>query len=146
MKTERSAELGVGKKAVWEIMNDPSRLPDWFEDVADFKALEGDGRSVGDKYRLKYTKYHKPLGLQIKVLEVEPQTLFVQRFTGLLAPFTLACSLSGSGRKSTIDAVVDVKLSLLQKPLMPVVHHYVDQLTGNLTESFKAYVESGGAR
>jgi uncharacterized protein YndB with AHSA1/START domain len=143
MKTERSVEIGRGRKAVWELMNDPSKLPEWFDDVDDFQALEGDGRSEGDKYRLKYMKYHRPLGLQIRVLEVEPQELFVQRFTGLLAPFTLAVVLGGTARKTTIEAVVDVKLSLLQKPFIPLVHGYVNQLTEDLTDSFKAYIEEG---
>lgn len=144
MKAERSVEIGRGKKAVWEVMASPALLPEWFDDVADFDPVEGDGTEVGDKYRLKYTKYKHPLGLQIRVLEVEQQEVFVQRFTGLLAPFTLAVSLSGAGRKSTIDAVVEVKLSLLQMPLTPLVHRYVDQLTGDLTDNFKRYVEAGG--
>lgn len=144
MKAERSVKIGRGRKAVWDVMADPSRLPVWFEDVADFQPLEGDGCAEGDKYRLKYTKYRRPLGLQIRVLEVEKQELFVQRFTGLLAPFTLAVALGGGGRRTTIDAVVDVKLSLLQKPLIPIVHGYVAQLTGSLTDSFKSYLEGDG--
>ncbi len=146
MKTERSVEIGRGKKSVWDVMAQPELLPEWFDDVADFEALEGDGSAPGDKYRLKYMKYKHPLGLQIRVLEAERQALFVQRFTGLLAPFTLGVSLDGTTRKSTIHAVVDVKLSLLQKPLTPLVHRYVDQLTVDLTDSFKDYIEDGGSK
>jgi hypothetical protein len=141
MKAERSVEIGRGRKAVWDVLGDPSLLPVWFDDLADFVPLEGDGRDVGDLYRINYTRFRKPIGLKVAVLEAETQAALVQRFTGLPASFTIACSLSGTQRRTTLDAIVEVKLSLVQRAFTPIVSGYIDNLAVGLSEGFKTYVE-----
>lgn len=144
MRAERSVEIGRGRKAVWDVLGEPSLLPVWFDDLEDFVPVEGDGRDEGDVYRIHYTRFRKPIGLKVAVVEVDPQAVFAQRFSGLPAPFTVACTLSGTQRKTTLDAVVEVKLSLVQRVLTPVISGYIDDLAVSLADGFKSYVEGSG--
>lgn len=142
MKAERSVEIGRGRKAVWDVLGDPSLLPVWFDDIDGFVAIEGDGTEVGDVYGIKYMRFRKPIGLKVTVLESEAENSLLQRFTGLPAAFTIACDLSGTARQTTLDAIVDVKLSLVQKAFTPLVHGYIDRLAVDLSEGFKKHLES----
>lgn len=141
MKANRTVEIGRGRKPVWDVLRDPSLLPIWFEGIEDFRAIEGDGSAVGDVYRINYTRFRKPVGLKVAVIETVERELLVQRFSGLPASFTIACALNGSARRTTLDALVEVKLSLVQRALTPIVSGYVDQLAVGLADGFKTYLE-----
>lgn len=142
MKAERKVEISRGRKAVWEVLADPSLLPVWFADIDEFTAVEGDGSAAGDVYKINYTHFRRPIGLNVTVLETESESVLLQRFTGLPASFTIACVLGGNARKTTLDAVVDVKLSLVQRAFTPLVHGYIDRLAVELSEGFKSHVEA----
>lgn len=142
MKAERQVEIARGRKAVWGVLGDPSNLPVWFGDIDEFTAIEGDGTAVGDVYRINYTRFRRPVGLKVTVLEAEAENALLQRFTGLPASFTIALELSGTARKTVLDAEVDVKLSLVQKAFTPLVHGYIDRLAVDLIDGFKNYIEA----
>lgn len=143
MRAERTVEIGRGRKRVWSVLADPSLLPVWFDELEDYVPIEGDGGAIGDIYRISYTRFRKPIGLKVEVLEAAVEDTLVQKFTGLPAAFTISCSLSGTQKKTTLDAFVEVKLSLLQKAFTPIVSGYIDHLAVGLADGFKAYLEEG---
>lgn len=142
MKAERIVEISRGRTAVWEVLGNPSLLPVWFDDIENFRALEGDGTAIGDIYKITYTRFRRPIGLKVTVLEAEVGNSLLQHFTGLPAAFTIACSLGGTARKTTLDAEVDVKLSFVQRAFTPIVHGYIDRLAVDLSEGFKNHLEA----
>jgi uncharacterized protein YndB with AHSA1/START domain len=48
---ERSRTLSTSPEEVWAVLGDVTRMPEWSEDLAGIDLLEGDGRSVGSKFR-----------------------------------------------------------------------------------------------
>jgi uncharacterized protein YndB with AHSA1/START domain len=48
---ERSRPIGASPSRVWELVGDVTRMPEWSEDLAAVELLEGDGRSVGSRFR-----------------------------------------------------------------------------------------------
>lgn len=142
MKAERSVEIARDLDDVWALLSDPSLMPKWFDDVGSFKAIEGDGTEEGDKYMIKYTRLAKPIDLRVKLISIEAPRLHVQRFEGLPAPFTVACQLAEAKEIVTLDAVVEVKLSLVQRALTPVIQGYVNQIADGLATGFQGHLET----
>jgi len=48
---ERSAEIAAPIDAVWAVVGDVSRMPEWSEELESIEILDGDGRSAGSRFR-----------------------------------------------------------------------------------------------
>jgi uncharacterized protein YndB with AHSA1/START domain len=48
---ERSRTVSTSPEEVWAVLGDVTRMPEWSEDLASVDLLEGDGRSVGSRFR-----------------------------------------------------------------------------------------------
>ena len=128
--------------AVWEVLKDPSLMPEWFGKLENFKAIKGDGSKKGDRYSVEYARDSGPLVLSVEVLKVDAPHGHVHRFEGFQVPFTITSEISKDGDASTWTATIDVKLSLMQKALGPVIKNYLDGLAHDMGDGFKQYVES----
>lgn len=142
MKIERSVDVARGADDVWAVLRDPALMPDWFEKLDNFVALAGDGMNPGDRYSIEYVRDSGPVGLEVEVIEVEEPDGHVHRFEGLPVAFTIASELIEIDDGSTTwTATIEVKLSLIQRALGPVIKGYLDDLAGDMAEGFKSYVE-----
>ncbi|HUQ40522.1 MAG TPA: SRPBCC family protein [Acidimicrobiales bacterium] len=48
---ERSRQIAAPADAVWAVVGDVTRMPEWSEELASVDVLEGDGRSPGSRFR-----------------------------------------------------------------------------------------------
>lgn len=142
MKLERSIEIARERDAVWAVLGDPSLMPEWFPKLANFASTDGDGSAAGDSYTIDYVRESGPIELSVTVLEVDPPNGHVHRFEGLPVAFTISSALSGGDGQTTWTGTVEVKLSLVQRALGPVIKGYLDDLVGDLAGGFKSYVEA----
>lgn len=128
--------------AVWDVLKDPSLMPEWFEKLENFKAIKGDGTKKGDRYSVEYTRDSGPLELTVEVQNVDAPHGHVHRFEGFQVPFTISSDITEDGETSIWTATIEVKLSLMQKALGPVIKNYLDGLAREMGDGFKQYVES----
>ena len=73
MRLERVMEIDAPPRRVWEVLSDAERWPEWTPTVTRVERLEGDGTSVGSRFRI-----HQPkLPVAVYVLTaVEPGRQF----------------------------------------------------------------------
>jgi uncharacterized protein YndB with AHSA1/START domain len=48
---ERTRDISSPPERVWAVVGDVARMPEWSEELASIDVLEGDGRSVGSRFR-----------------------------------------------------------------------------------------------
>ena len=48
---ERSMTMAASPARVWAVLGDVTRMPEWSEELASVELLDGDGRSVGSRFR-----------------------------------------------------------------------------------------------
>jgi uncharacterized protein YndB with AHSA1/START domain len=48
---ERSRDVASNPARVWAVIGDVTRMPEWSEELESVELLEGDGRSVGSRFR-----------------------------------------------------------------------------------------------
>lgn len=128
--------------AVWEVLKDPSLMPEWFEKLENFKAIKGDGSKKGDRYSVEYARDSGPLVLTVEVQKVDAPNGHVHRFEGFQVPFTISSRIEEVDGGSLWHAAIEVKLSLVQRALGPVIKNYLDGLAREMGEGFKDYVEA----
>lgn len=141
MEINHTVEVASDPAAVWEVLRDPSLMPDWFEKLQNFNAVKGDGMSRGDLYTVEYARDSGPLELSVEVLKVDPPHGHVHRFEGFQVPFTITSTVAPDDDGSIWNAGIEVKLSLVQRALGPVIKNYLDGLAREMGDGFKSYVE-----
>lgn len=142
MKIERSVEIARDQDDVWSVLRDPALMPEWFENFSDFQTVLGDGTQVGDRYTIDYVRDSGPVQLSVEILQLDEGSGHVHLFKGLPVAFSIESTLSSSGGSTTWLATIEVKLSLMQKALAPVIKGTLDGLADDMAESFKTYVEA----
>ena len=142
MEIDRSVGIYRDQAAVWEVLCDPALMPEWFGKLDNFEAVSGDGTSAGDQYTVDYVRDSGPVELRAEVLSVDAPNGHVHRFEGLPVAFTITSSLDGDDDSTTWTATIEVKLSMLQRALGPVIKGTLDSMAGDMAKGFKAYVES----
>jgi uncharacterized protein YndB with AHSA1/START domain len=48
---ERTRTIAAPANAVWAVVGDVTRMPEWSEELAGIELLEGDGRTAGSRFR-----------------------------------------------------------------------------------------------
>ena len=119
----------------------PALMPEWFAKLGNFVAVSGDGTGAGDEYTIDYLRDGDDKELRVQVLSVDVGIGHVHRFEGLPVAFTITSELTQEGDGTTWVATIEVKLSLIQRTLGPVIKGYLDDLAGDMAEGFKTYVE-----
>lgn len=142
MRIDRSVEIARERDAVWAVLRDPALMPDWFEKLGNFVAISGDGTDAGDQYTIDYLREGGNKELSVSVLSVDEGSGHVHRFEGLPVAFTITSELSEVGDGTSWNATIEVKLSLIQRTLGPVIKGYLDDLAGDMADGFKTYVEA----
>lgn len=142
MRTERSVEVARELAAVWEVLRDPALMPEWFDRIQNFVATAGDGTDAGDTYTIEYVRDSGPVGLSAEVLAVDAPHGHTHRFEGLAVPFTIISELDDQSGSTIWTATLEVKLSLIQRTLSPVIRGYLDDLADDMAAGFKDYMEA----
>lgn len=142
MEVSRTVDIDRGQAAVWEVLRDPALMPEWFEKLHNFTAVSGDGTRPGDRYSIEYKRDEGEVELSVEVLEVDAPSGHTHRFEGLPVAFTIRSELDERGESTTWNATIEVKLSLIQRALGPVIKGYLDDLAGDMADGFKSYVEA----
>jgi uncharacterized protein YndB with AHSA1/START domain len=141
MRIDRSVEIARDPAAVWAVLRDPSLMPEWFARLGNFARREGDGTREGDIYAIDYLRDSGAIELTVTVLEVDAPSGHVHRFEGLPVAFTITSRLDGDEGSTTWVATIEVRLSFVQRALTPVIKGYLDDLSGDLAEGFRNYME-----
>ncbi len=142
MKIERSVDVARERDEVWSVLRDPALMPEWFSKLDNFAATDGDGTNAGDTYSIDYVRDAGPISLAASVLEVDAPVGHVHLFKGLPVAFSISSQLSQSDAGTLWTATLEVRLSLVQKALAPVIKGSLDDLAGDMAEGFKTYVEA----
>ncbi len=142
MQVDHRVDVAADPAAVWDVLGDPSLMPEWFTKLENFEALKGDGTKKGDRYQLEYPRNDGPLVLSVEVLSVDAPHGHVHRFEGFQVPFTITSTIETDGNGSVWDASIEVKLSLVQRALGPVIKNYLDGFAREMGDDFRTYVES----
>lgn len=142
MKIERSVDVARERDEVWAVLRDPALMPQWFTKLDNFEATAGDGTNAGDSYTIDYLRDSGPTELQASVLEVDAPDGHVHLFKGLPVAFSISSQLRESDAGTVWMATLEVRLSLVQKALAPVIKGSLDDLAGDMAEGFKNYVEA----
>jgi uncharacterized protein YndB with AHSA1/START domain len=143
LKIDRSVVIGRAQDEVWDVLRDPSLMPQWFAKLGNFVALEGDGTAAGDRYTIDYLREDDDKELRVEVLSVDEGDGHIHRFEGLPVAFTIASVLDAQERElTTWTATIEVRLSLVQRALGPVIRGYLDDLAGDMADGFKNYLEA----
>lgn len=142
MEISHVVEVAAAPESVWEVLREPSLMPDWFEKLQNFNAVKGDGSKKGDLYTVEYARDSGPLELSVEVVKVDAPHGHTHRFEGFQVPFTIKSSIDEDNNGSIWTASIEVKLSLMQKALGPVIKNYLDGLAREMGDGFKTYVEA----
>jgi carbon monoxide dehydrogenase subunit G len=142
VKIERSVEVARPHDEVWAVLREPALMPAWFNSLENFATVLGDGTQAGDKYTIDYMRESGSTRLSVEVLEVDEPDGHVHLFKGLPVAFSITSRLSGDGSTTVWSATIEVKLSLVQRALGPVIKGTLDGLADDMSESFKQYVEA----
>jgi len=143
MEVGHRVDVAADPAAVWDVLGDPSLMPEWFRKLQNFDALKGDGTKKGDRYSVEYARDNDgPLLLTVDVVKVDAPHGHLHRFEGFQVPFTINSAIEEDGDGSIWDATIEVKLSLVQRALGPVIKNYLDGLAREMGEGFKEYVEN----
>jgi hypothetical protein len=70
---ERSTTIGAALAAVWAVVGDVTRMPDWSEDLDGIELLEGDGRSVGSRFRGNNKRDARAWSMTCVIDQYEPE-------------------------------------------------------------------------
>lgn len=141
MRVERSVVIERNQADVWAVLSDPALMPEWFSSLDNFVAVEGDGQSAGDVYEIEYLRDSGNKQLTATVLEVDAPDGHVHRFEGLPVAFEITSRLGSDGDATEWNATIEVKLSLVQRALGPMIKGILDDMAADMANGFKSYLE-----
>lgn len=128
---------------VWGVFDDPSLQPKWLGMMKSFKQVKGKGNEKGAVQKVVFTRDSGDTELTVTILDHNPSGQVVARYEGMQLPFVLTSNFVDLDDDSTEWAAeIEVKLSLLQKALTPVLKGAMGDLAKQMGSDFKKYVES----
>lgn len=128
---------------VWAVFDDPSLQPKWLGMMKSFKQVKGKGNAKGAVQSVVFTRDSGDTELTVTILDHDPSGQVVARYEGMQLPFVLTSNFIELDDDSTEwTAEIEVKLSLLQKALTPVLKGAMGDLAKQMGTDFKEYVES----
>lgn len=143
MVVEHSVEIDRPFDEVWAIFNEPALQPEWLDMMKSFEQVKGKGNAEGAVQSVVFTRDSGDTELTVTVLKNDGAGHIVTRYEGMQLPFVLTSTFSAAGDDSTQwHAEIEVKLSLLQKALAPILSGAMRELAENMGDDFKRFVES----
>ncbi|MGH2957980.1 MAG: SRPBCC family protein [Solirubrobacterales bacterium] len=143
MKVEHSIEINKPFDEVWGTFDDPSLQPEWLDIMKSFEQVKGKGNAKGAVQNVVFSRDSGDTELTVTVLDYDPDGVVVARYEGMQLPFILTSTFSAVDDDTTEWAAeIEVKLSLIQKPLGPVLKGAMSDLAEKMGSDFKKYVES----
>ncbi|MBI2690323.1 MAG: SRPBCC family protein [Solirubrobacterales bacterium] len=128
---------------VWAVFDDPSLQPKWLGMMKSFKQVKGMGNEKGALQKVVFTRDSGDTELTVTILDQDPSGHVVARYEGMQLPFVLTSNFVVLDDDSTEWAAeIEVKLSLLQKALTPVLKGAMGDLAKQMGSDFKKYVEA----
>lgn len=128
--------------AVWAVFDDPSLQPKWLGMMKSFKQVKGTGNEKGAVQKVVFTRDSGDTELTVTILDQDPSGRVVARYEGMQLPFVLTSNFVDLDDDSTEWAAeIEVRLSLLQKALTPVLKGAMGDLAKQMGSDFKKYVE-----
>lgn len=142
MKVHESVEIDKPFDEVWAVFDDPSKQPEWLDIMKSFKQVKGEGNARGAIQEVVFTRDSGDTELTVTILDHDPSGAVVARYEGMQLPFILTSTFSAVDEDTTEWAAeIEVKLSLIQKPLGPVLKGAMSDLAQKMGSDFKKYVE-----
>jgi carbon monoxide dehydrogenase subunit G len=142
MKVDHSVKIDKPFDEVWATFDDPSHQPKWLDIMKSFKQVKGKGNAKGAVQQVVFSRDSGDTELTVTVLDYDPAGKVVARYEGMQLPFVLTSNFSAIDDDTTEWAAeIEVKLSLIQKPLGPVLKGAMSDLAEKMGSDFKKYVE-----
>lgn len=142
MKVYESVEIDKPFHEVWAVFDDPSLQPEWLDIMKSFEQVKGEGNAKGAVQNVVFTRDSGDTELTVTILEYDPSGAVAARYEGMQLPFVLTSTFSVVDDDTTEWAAeIEVKLSLIQKPLGPVLKGAMSELAQKMGTDFKKYVE-----
>lgn len=128
---------------VWAVFNDPKLQTEWNSDLLGYERVSGKGNEEGSVSRLTFKRGHGETVLTATVLESKRSAKLIAKYEGMQLPFYLTSNFSAIDDDSTEWAAeIEVKLSLMQKALGPLLKGTMTDMAQKMGDDFKAYCES----
>jgi uncharacterized membrane protein len=142
MIVEHSVKINKPFDEVWAIFDDPSLQPEWLEMMTSFKQAKGKGNAKGAVQKVTFKRDSGETELTVTILDHDPSGEVVARYEGMQLPFVLSSKFSPLDEDTTEwSAEIEVKLSLIQKALGPVLKGAMGGIAEDMGSDFKKYVE-----
>jgi len=142
MKVNESVEIDKPFDEVWAVFDEPSKQPEWLDIMKSFEQIKGEGNAKGAVQNVVFTRDSGDTELSVTILDYDPSGVVVARYEGMQLPFVLTSTFSAIDDDTTEWAAeIEVKLSLIQKALGPVLKGAMSELAQKMGSDFKKYVE-----
>ncbi|MBJ7354269.1 MAG: SRPBCC family protein [Thermoleophilaceae bacterium] len=127
---------------VWGVFDEPSLQPEWLDIMKSFKQVKGKGNEKGAVQLVVFARDSGDTELTVTILDHDPAGQVVAKYEGMQLPFILTSNFVELEDDTTEWAAeIEVKLSLLQKALTPVLKGAMSDLAKEMGTDFKKYVE-----
>jgi hypothetical protein len=142
MVVEHSIIIEQPFDTVWAVFEEPSLQPEWLGMMKSFKQVKGKGNAKGAVQAVVFARDSGDTELTVTILDHDASGKVVARYEGMQLPFVLTSTFSEESSGSTRwSAEIEVKLSLIQKALGPILKGSMSDLAAEMGNDFKAYVE-----
>jgi uncharacterized membrane protein len=143
MVVEHAVKINKPIDEVWAIFDQPELQTKWHKPIKSYEHVSGKGNSRGSVARVIYARDSGDTELTVTVDERKAPTHFVATYEGMQLPFVLTSNFSAIDDDVTEwKAEIEVRLSLLQKALGPILKGAMSDLASGMGKDFKKYVES----
>lgn len=130
-------------KEVWSVFEDPSLQPKWLGMMKSFKQVKGKDNAKGAVQNVVFARDSGDTELTVTILGHDPSGQVVARYEGMQLPFVLTSNFVELEDDTTEWAAeIEVKLSLIQKALAPVLKGAMSNLAAEMGSDFKKYLEA----
>jgi uncharacterized membrane protein len=142
MKVDHSIEINKPFDEVWGVFDDPSHQPKWLDMMKSFKQVKGKGNEKGAVQSVVFARDSGETELTVTILDYKKTGTVVAKYEGMQLPFILTSNFHAIDDDTTEWAAeIEVKLSLIQKALGPVLKGSMNDLAAQMGDDFKKYVE-----
>ena len=143
MVVDHSITIDKPFDEVWSVFNDPELQPEWLDIMTSFEQVKGKGNAKGAVQKVVFARDSGDTELTVTILDHDASGQVVARYDGMQLPFILSSKFSPIDEDTTEwSAEIEVKLSLIQKALGPVLKGAMGGIASDMGSDFKKYVES----
>ena len=102
LKAKVSVDISAGPESVFDVLADPSRMPEWVSGVQTAKWETGSGPEVGNTFRLEYKYGRKVNDIVMEVTEAQPGVLYEYRTIEGPYPINARFTMMGSASETAV--------------------------------------------